>query len=60
MRSRNSDRELSPILELVLDKRSSDDGVEPANLRDGSKGEIPCQHGDEDLHLQDSKPPPDT
>ena len=59
MGSRNPDRELSTVFEPVLDVWSSDDGVEPPNLRDGFKSKIPCQHGDEYLHLQDSKSPPD-
>ena len=59
MGSRNPNRELSPIFEIVFYIWSSNDGVEPANLRDGFEGEFPCKRGDEHLHFQDSKSPPD-
>lgn len=59
MGSRNPDWKLGTVFESALDVWSSDDGVEPPNLRDGFKSEIPCQRGDEHFHLQDSKSPPD-
>lgn len=57
--SRNHDRKLGSIFELVLDIRPSNNGVKPTNLRDGPESEIACQCRDHDLHLQDSKPPSD-
>lgn len=59
MGPRNPDWKLSSILELVLDIWSSNDGVELPNFRDRFKSEVPRHCGDEHLHLQDSKPPPD-
>lgn len=59
MGSQNPDRKLSSIFELGFDIRSGDDGVEPPDIRDGFKSEVPCYRGDEHFHLQDSKSPPD-
>ena len=59
IKSRNSDRKSCPTLEIAFYIWSSNDGVEPADLRDGFEGEIPHKRGDEYLHLQDSKSPPD-
>lgn len=59
MESRDPDWKLNPIFKLALDVGSGDDGVEPPNLCDGLKGEIPRQYGDEHLHFQNSKSPPD-
>ena len=58
--SRNPNRELSSIFELAFDVWSSDDSVEPPNLCSRFEDEIPCQHRNEHLHLQESKSPSDT
>lgn len=59
MGSRNPDWKLSSIFKPTLDIWSGNNGVEFPNLRDGLESEIPCQHGDEHLRLQNSKSPPD-
>lgn len=58
MGSRDPDWKLNPIFMLAFDIWSGDDGVEPPNLCDRLESEIPRQHGDEHLHFQDSKSPP--